>query len=351
MVKINRVHMNYENPLIGAEEMPQFGWEIESSKRDVVQKSYQLQISENEKFEELVYDSGVVWSEESAHIRPQDVKLQSARKYFVRVKIQDQVETSSWSEPAYFLTALLNETWRAPFVSADTEEADKQSSKGTYVRGCFEVKKPMREAIAFATGLGLYQFFLNGEKVGEDEMTPGWTSYRKHLLYQTYDVKNLLKEGTNVAGAMLGPGWYKGAMGLTKSRNNYGDQTGFAMQIHIRYEDGSEEDIFTDEHWKGCDSPVIFSEIYHGEIYDASLEKEDWCTAVSPKGEWKDTVFVPFDVRVIRAQNGARVKMIDKVEAKRIFVTPKGEQVIDFGQNMAGRIHVTAHGKREMSFT
>ena len=81
MVKINRVHMNYENPLIGAEEMPQFGWEIESSKRDVVQKSYQLQISENEKFEELVYDSGVVWSEESAHIRPQDVKLQSARKY------------------------------------------------------------------------------------------------------------------------------------------------------------------------------------------------------------------------------------------------------------------------------
>ena len=75
-------------------------------------------------------------------------------------------------------------------------------------------------------------------------MTPGWTSYRKHLLYQTYDVKNLLKEGTNVAGAMLGPGWYKGAMGLTKSRNNYGDQTGFAMQIHIRYEDGSEEGYF-----------------------------------------------------------------------------------------------------------
>mgnify|MGYP002224168045 CR=1 FL=1 len=104
---------------------------------------------------------------------------------------------------------------------------------------------------------------------------------------------------------------------------------------------------------RGVIPQFIFSEIYHGEIYDASLEKEDWCTAVSPKGEWKDTVFVPFDVRVIRAQNGARVKMIDKVEAKRIFVTPKGEQVIDFGQNMAGRIHVTAHGKAggEMSFT
>ena len=161
MLKVNRIHMDYENPLIAAAGIPQFGWEIESSRREVVQKSYQLQISENEKFEDLVYDSGVVLSEESAHIQPQGVKLQSARKYFVRVKIQDQVETSSWSEPAYFLTALLNETWRAPFVSADTEEADKQSSKGTYVRGCFEVKKPMREAISFATGLGMYQFFLN----------------------------------------------------------------------------------------------------------------------------------------------------------------------------------------------
>lgn len=151
--------MNYENPLIGAEEMPQFGWEIESSKRDVVQKSYQLQISENEKFEELVYDSGVVWSEESAHIRPQDVKLQSARKYFVRVKIQDQVETSLWSEPAYFLTALLNETWRAPFVSADTEEADKQSSKGTYVRGCFEVKNRCGRRLRLQQAWGCTSFF------------------------------------------------------------------------------------------------------------------------------------------------------------------------------------------------
>lgn len=345
MLKVNRIHMDYESPLIGASGMPQIGWEMESSRRQVVQKSYQLQISENRGFEEPVYDSGVVFAEESAHVQPQGVKLQSAKKYFVRVRVEDQTEASKWSEPAYFITALLDEEWRAPFVSVDTTEEDKQSSKGTYVRGCFEVKKPVQEAIAFTTGLGLYQFFLNGEQAGEDEMTPGWTSYRKHLLYQTYDVKALLKEGTNIAGSMLGPGWYKGAMGLTKSRNNYGDQMGFAMQIHLRYEDGSEEDIFTDETWKGCDSPILFSEIYHGEIYDASLEREGWCTCITPEGVWNDTVRVPFDVSVMRAQSGARVKMIDKVKAKRIFDTPKGEQVIDFGQNMAGRIHVTAHGK------
>lgn len=345
MLKVNRIHMDYESPLIGASGMPQIGWEMESSRRQVVQKSYQLQISENRGFEEPVYDSGVVFAEESAHVQPQGVKLQSAKKYFVRVRVEDQTEASKWSEPAYFITALLDEEWRAPFVSVDTTEEDKQSSKGTYVRGCFEVKKPVQEAIAFTTGLGLYQFFLNGEQAGEDEMTPGWTSYRKHLLYQTYDVKALLKEGTNIAGSMLGPGWYKGAMGLTKSRNNYGNQMGFAMQIHLRYEDGSEEDIFTDETWKGCDSPILFSEIYHGEIYDASLEREGWCTCITPEGVWNDTVQVPFDVSVMRAQSGARVKMIDKVEAKRIFDTPKGEQVIDFGQNMAGRIHVTAHGK------
>lgn len=345
MLKVSRVCMDYEPFLVGVAEIPQFGWEIESSRNNVIQTSYQLQISESEKFKTLFYDSGVVCSDASACIKPEGMALQTAKKYFVRVRIEDGVEKSDWSETAQFITAKIQEEWKAPFVSAETEAKDKECSKGTYVRGIFEIKKKIREAAAFTTGLGLYNFFLNGEKVGEDEMTPGWTSYRKHLLYQTYDVTDYLKEGTNIAGAMLGAGWYKGAMGLTKSRNNYGDQTAFSMQLHIRYEDGSEEDILTDDSWQGCDSPIVFSEIYHGEIYDASLEQKEWCSKTELEKEWRQTVRVPFDPGVIRAQAGARVKKIDRMEAKRIFVTPKGEQVIDFGQNMTGRIHVTAHGK------
>lgn len=345
MLNINKIHIDYEKNPIGVSGMPQFGWEMISDRKNVIQKSYRLQIAKDAEFENITYDSGDVCTDQSAYIRPQNVALESAEKYYVRVCVSDAQEKSAWSDPAFFVTALLTEEWKAPFVSAETEEADKESSKGTYVRGMFEIKKAVKEAYAFTTGLGLYNFFLNGEKVGEDEMTPGWTSYKRHLLYQTYDVTSALKDGVNVAGAMLGAGWYKGVMGLTKARNNYGDQTGFAMQIHVRYEDGTSEDIFTDETWIGCDSPIVFSEIYHGEIYDARLEIPDWCTAIDPQGTWKKVVTVPFDPSVIRSQAGARVKKMDEMPAKRVFTTPKGERVIDFGQNMTGRIHVKAWGK------
>lgn len=325
--------------------MPQFGWEIESNRRNMVQKYYHLQIAKNMNFEEIVYDSGEIYSDMSAYVRPQNRALESANKYYVRVRVNDGVETSQWSEPSYFVTALVGETWEARFVSAETEESYKTCSKGTYVRGGFEVKKAVKEAYAFTTALGLYNFFLNGDKVGVDEMTPGWTSYKRHLLYQTYDVTDVLKEGKNVAGAMLGAGWYKGVMGLTRVPNNYGDQTAFAMQIRIRYVDGTMEDIFTDQTWEGCDSPIVFSEIYDGEIYDASMEIPYWSEKESIQGDWRSVEVVAFDTTVIRPQSGSRVRMIDKMPAKRIFTTPKGEQVIDFGQNMTGRIHVTATGK------
>ena len=177
--------------------------------------------------------------------------------------------------------------WKAPFVSAETDDSYKNVSKGTYVRGTFEIKKDIKEAYAFTTALGLYQFYLNGKKVGEDEMTPGWTSYRRHLLYQTYDVTEYLQKGINGAGAMLAPGWYKGVMGLTKARNNYGDQTAFTMELLIRYTDGTTESVYTDPSWKGCDSPVVFAEIYDGETYDAALEIPDWSKAETTKGDWK----------------------------------------------------------------
>lgn len=346
MLNVKRIHIDYQTNPEGLSEASQFGWEIESDKRNVVQKSYQLQIAADREFTQIVYESGRVESGASAHVFADGFVPESARKYYVHVSVCDGKEESGWSSSAHFITALMDGSeWKAPFVSAETDDSYKECSKGTYVRGCFTLRGKVKEAYAFTTALGLYNFYLNGEKVGTDEMTPGWTSYRRHLLYQTYDVTEYLKEGENAAGAMLGAGWYKGVMGLTKARNNYGDRTGFAMQLFVRYEDGTEETVCTDESWTGCDSPVVFSEIYDGETYDASLEIKDWAKTGTPSGDWKPVVFVPFDTGVLRAQSGSRVKMMDKLPAKRVFTTPKGETVIDFGQNLAGRIHVTASGK------
>lgn len=386
MLEIVRILMDYEKDPVGVEEMPQFSWELKSDKRNVVQKAYQLQIAENRDFTAPVYDSGKLESGESAHIRVEWAKksaavLKSATKYSVRVRVWAAEESISSHVPSAeceesgwcygeFVTALLdNKEWKAPFVSAEEFPVCREESKGTLVRGTFCVGRGLKEAYAFTTALGLYNFYLNGKKVGEDEMTPGWTSYRRHLLYQTYDVTDCLKEGSNTAGAMVGAGWYKGVMGLTRSRNNYGDRTAFAMQLVLRYEDGREELVCTGADWQGADAPVVFSEIYHGETYDAALEIPGWCgeacegenCAAEAEREnagtvelensgstdaWRGTEIVPFDTSVLHAQAGARVKVIDRIPAKEVFVTPKGETVIDFGQNMAGRVSVTASGKK-----
>lgn len=350
MLEIVRIWMDYEKDPVGVEAMPQLGWELRSEKRAVVQKAYRIQIAAGRQFETPVYDSGVTESGESAHIALEEVKLLPATRYGVRVRVWTEKEESGWCE-ASFVTALFNsEAWKAPFVSAESAPSCREESKGTLVRGSFHVSEGLKEAYAFTTALGLYHFYLNGQKVGDDEMTPGWTSYRRHLLYQTYDVTSYLQEGTNIAGAMVGAGWYKGVMGLTRSRNNYGDQTAFAMQLVLRYEDGREETVCTGEDWKGADAPVVFSEIYHGETYDASLEIPGWCSGGlaenASSGAWRAVELVPFDPSVLHAQGGARVKVMEVIPAKAVFTTPKGETVIDFGQNMAGRIRVTARGKK-----
>lgn len=348
MLKVQTIHMDYQKNPIGVDGIPQFGWEILCDKRNMVQQSYWLQIAKDQKFLEVIYDSGKVDSGESAHVIVEGVQLNSAKTYYVRVRISDGQEQSPWSSTASFTTALLGKgEWKAAFVSAENEDSYKEMSKGTYVRGEFFIRDKVKEAYAYTTALGLYEFCLNGEKVGQDEMAPGWTSYKKHLLYQTYVVTDYLREGCNIAGAMVGAGWYKGTMGLTMARNNYGNQTAFAMQLVVCYEDGSRETICTDESWFGTDAPVVFAEIYHGEVYDASLEISGWAGDRELMGNWHKVQVVEIDTSVLRAQSGSKVQVMNQIPAKRIFQTPKGEIVIDFGQNMAGRIQVTATGKKD----
>lgn len=348
MTKVNRIHMNYMLNPEGITRMPQFGWAIESNKKQVFQKAYWLQIAEDEMFSQMLYDSGNIESEESAHVFVEGVSLRSAKKYYVRVKITDNYgEISSWSSTAYFITALLSqEEWIGKFVSGESEE-DADNSEGTYVRKNFTLKGKVKSAYAFTTALGLYKWYLNGVKVGTDEMAPGWTSYHKRLLYQTYDVTDLLLPGENTAGASLGAGWYKGKMGFIGERNNYGKQTAFLCQIHITYEDGATEIVVTDDSWKASDSPILFSEIYDGELYDARLEQEGWDENSFDSKEWRMVNITVCDKSILTAQSGCRVKEIEPVPAKRIFTTPQGERVIDFGQNMTGWIHVTVQGRKD----
>lgn len=336
--------MDYEISQVGITHIPQFGWILESDKRDVMQDSYELEIALDDVFTEKVYVGGKVESDASAQVLPEGLTLRSQTRYFVRVRVTAAGEETEWAETSFVTGIMDNSEWKAEFVSAE-EEADKDNSKGTYVRRTFALKGKVKEAYASTTALGLYNFYINGRKVGNDELTPGWTSYRKHLCYQTYDVTEYLNEGENAMGAILGAGWYKGKMGFLEVRNNYGTRTAFLAQMTVRYEDGTEEVFVTDESWTGADAPIVFAEIYDGEIYDASMEIPGWSKAGDVSGTWRPVSSVEFSKDVLAGQGSGKVAEMDEVRAKRIFTTPQGDTVIDFGQNMTGHIHVKAYGK------
>jgi len=344
MLEIKEIKINYENNPMGLWGNPQFSWVMKSHERNVKQTAYHLQIATDDEFTTLAFDSGKVEDEQSAHIVASGFQMKEATKYFVRVKVSTTAGDSDWKE-AFFVTALAGpQSWLGKFVTAETI-ADKDNAKGTYVRSTFSVNKKVKEAYAFTTGLGIYEFYLNGEKVGEDLLTPGWTAYHKHLLYQTYDITEFLVEGQNGVGASLGAGWFKGTMGFIPRRNIYGDCTAFLGQLLIRYQDGTEEIIATDESWLGHDSPVEFAEIYDGEIYNANKEVPDWSKGPMPAGDWKPVEVVSYDKEVLQPQSNCRVKAIDTMPARKVFVTPEGDTVIDFGQNMSALIEATATGK------
>ncbi|MDO4522961.1 MAG: family 78 glycoside hydrolase catalytic domain [Eubacteriales bacterium] len=334
MLKIKNITVNYLKAPFGIQGEIQLGWAMESDRRNVTQRSYEIEISENRDFSKLVYESGVVSSAASAHVVV-DIAWKDICKYYVRVRVSDGQEISDWKE-SYFITAYQKqESWHGTFISAETQE-ERNESGATLIRREFSVKKEVAAAYFVGTAHGLYRAYLNGAKIGEDEFRPGWTSYHKRLLYQIYDVSCRIRPGKNVVGVMLGAGWYKGEMGFEHDRNHYGTRTAFGGQIVLDYTDGTREVIASDTEWKGAKAPIVFSEIYDGEIYDAGLEQPGWKLADFDDSAWKKTEIVSRDLMTLYPQQGKGVQKITKLSPAAVFETPKGETVIDFGQNLTG---------------
>lgn len=335
MLTVSSLKTDYFTDPEGVGARPHFSWVLQGDGTNIRQTAFHFRLAGEAGFEAPLFDSGEVTSDESAHYVPDSLPLVSAHRYYWQVAVRDNLgRESGWSEPATFVTALLDKPWQAEFISAETE-ADADDSRGTRVFSALCVEKPVREAYAYTTALGVYHFYLNGEKVGLDQLAPGWTSYHKRLLYQTYDISGLLKPGENSLCAWLGAGWYKGEMGFLHNRKNYGGQTAFLCQIEIEYEDGSRETFGSDGSWQAEDTPVVFSEIYHGETYDAGL----------PFANLRPVTVVPYDKTVLEAQSGCRVRVTDTFPVREIIKTPRGETVLDFGQNLTGFVRFSVAGQ------
>ncbi|MDR2569131.1 MAG: glycoside hydrolase family 78 protein [Oscillospiraceae bacterium] len=342
MLTLNNLKCDNSINPVGIPLNPRFSWQIESNYNAVYQRCRQIQLATDEDFKNILWDD-TKENAESIHVNC-EAKLAQQQRYFWRVKIWDNYDNeSNWSETATFVTALGYGGFKAPFVSGEGKNAG-DSSQGTMLRGEFSIKPGIKTAILSATALGVYQLWLNEKRVSEDVLAPGWTEYESRLLYQSYDVTALLKEGENAAGAMIGPGWYKGDLGFKASRCNYGEQTAFAMQLMIQYKDGTTETISTGDNWRAHASPVIYSEIYHGETYDAGKEKPGWTAAGYDTSSWQSVEIVSVCPSIITPQDGPPIRRREVFKPKNIFTAPNGEIVVDFGQNMTGWVRLRVKG-------
>lgn len=347
MLAVENVTLNYERSLAGCETLPVFGWAISSSLRNVVQRSWRLQLATSVSFDDPCYDSGDIHDDRSNNVVLPAFVCAHSTRYYVRVRITDNHgQSSDWSPVASFITGLPAEAWQGEFISAETPQ-DKAESKGTLLRHEFTLPQgaDIVSAVVHASALGLYQLWLNGEKVGCDELAPGWTSYHHHLLYQTWDVTERLREGTNAIGAMVGAGWYKGDMSFNRYRNYYGEQTGFICHLVVTLRDGSQQVIASDGRWLGSDSAILFSEIYDGEIYDARLEQRGWSEPGFAAQGWRAVNVLSADRAALQPQTACPVQEIERLTPRALFTTPKGETVLDFGQNLSGWVEFCVRGE------
>lgn len=213
------------------------------------------------------------------------------------------------------------------------------------LRRAFRLDRPVARARAYASALGLYELHINGHRVGEDVLTPGWTDYPKRVQYQTYDVTPLLREGNNAVGAMLGNGWFAGDLGWSQKPPFSQGPLRFLLQLDIEYADGTRDRIITDESWRGRHSPISRCSFFNGEVYDARAERPGWCQPSFDDAAWVQAVPADAAGRMV-AQQCEPMRVVQKLEPVGITEPSPGVRVVDFGQNAAGRARLAVRGER-----
>ncbi len=339
---------NLPNPVGTDISQPEFTWQLNSDKRDVMQTAYEIRVGESEplllKGKNLQWNSGKIKSDQSVHVSYNGTALQSGKKYFWQVRTWDNHgNISNWSEPAFFQMALLNKNdWKAKWIEPGFTDIVGQPSP--MFRKEFSATKKIKSATAYITAHGLYEAKINGRRVGDAYFTPGWTSYNKRLQYQVYDVTNLLKKGGNAIGVTLGSGWYRGHLAWGSNKNIYGKDISLLLQLAITYSDGSTKTIVSDGSWKSATGGIISSSIYDGETIDDRKAKSDWTLPGYDDSKWSDVKVGDFSNDNLIATHNEPAKKHETFKPVKIITTPKGEKVIDFGQNLVGWVMLKVKG-------
>nr|WP_244534315.1 glycoside hydrolase family 78 protein [Flavobacterium fluvii] len=365
-----------KNPLAVNTTQPRLSWQLVSKQQNVTQSAYQILVASSEeklnKNEGDIWNSGKTVSNKNLQITYSGTPLKNETKYFWKVKVWNQKDkSSSWSKTASFRIAplVLNPMWIGAITKADSHlpegrnyhtatfnrqkkdalinASDSLSRRSIMLRKPFEVKKEIKEAVVYISGLGHYELTINGKKIGNSEFAPLWTDYDKTVNFNTYELNaKELQNGENVIGVLLGNGMYNTlAERYSKFYVSFGPPTLF-FKMKVIYKDGSEDIIKSDESWKYSKSPITYNSIFGGEDYNANLEQKGWNQTGFNDSTWKKVVVQEAPKGVLRAQTTTPVTIQKRYDVKEAKELKPNLFIFNMGQNLSGFTTIKVKGKK-----
>jgi alpha-L-rhamnosidase len=361
------------DPSVVDVSQPRLAWInlAEKGERGQFQTAFQIRAATDQsKLENPdLWDSQKVDGDQSNRIIYTGKTLSSGMECWWQVRVWDKDgNVSAWSKPAFWRMGLLNpDDWKGQWIGAPWEgeehfrRPDYPGQKfndfgpvAPLLRKSFKIEKQIKKAVAFVTGLGYFEFFVNGKKAGNDVLVPNVTNYGKRpllgqmslnvednfkeykVMYLAYDVTDLLSNGENIIGVLLGNGFYNPRMFWCEG---YGTPR-FIGQLHITYTDGSEEVIASDESWKASKSPILKNMVYYGETYDARLEQPGWCRKGFDDRQWEKVALKKAPYGKLVAHTAPTDKVMEQLKPLKIEKLPNGNYRIDFGKEISGWVRL-----------
>lgn len=350
-----RVEMK-ENP-VGIEVLqPRFSWQTASETPDLVQTFYHLQVAASpdqlKSGEGLLWDSGLVSSDQSILIPYAGTALASEQTCYWRVKATTNQGETAWSETNSWSMSLLNASdWKAEWIGqkgmTNANETDQGDTRlaARYLRKEFTADKAVKKAMLYISGLGASETYLNGKRISDDVFAPMPSLYPERVYYNVYDVTELLATDKNTLGVILGNGRYLSmripdikTFGLPR----------LLAQLHIDYTDGSQSAVLTDASWKvTSEGPIVANNEFDGEEYDARLELTGWNTVGYDDSNWQSVDRMDAPGGELTAQPNPNIRVQEKLKPIAVTERPNGKYIVDMGQNMVGWLSVNLKGKKD----
>ncbi|CAG9939869.1 unnamed protein product [Clonostachys rosea f. rosea IK726] len=348
---------HYHEPSVTGihESRPRLSWQVENALSGYTQRAYEVEVTEQEPG--LHPRTNVVTcSSSSSRLVPWpfDEPLVSRQRVAVRLRVfGSSGEPGPWSKPVRIEVGLLRrEDWQCNRIAASWRQDETTPGPEHLFRKTFHVNEAVQHARLYITAQGVYEAELNGSRIGDHFMAPGWTTYDNRLQYQTYDVTGFVKDGANCLGARVAEGWFSGRLGFDGGKRNiWGSQVSLLAQLEMFHPDGRTTTVLSDGSWSSRKGPIQLAEIYDGEKYDAALEDPQWSQPVDQAltansaltNEWsRVSVLEPLPTTIELVTGFSEpVRRIETIQPVEVIYSPSGQTIVDFGQNLVGYVRLS----------